>query len=303
MDQWDKVIIVDGHHFLVNSTILATQSSFFEKLFSCGLRETKEINISLHLPQLTKRGFSDWLEEIEHPGSVVLRRENVPEILRVANFTQSHWVIDQCIDGIKTLIGPTNYFEEGKSFEIKVYSLAYLFDIKSLQSLTRRFVMANLAEALKVFEFQNAIGGRELIQILKAEELNVLNEENLFLGIMDWINSDLPARQQFTAGILQLVYLHCVPARILKENLYVEAFMKDATCRDLYIDALHCHAIKEVRETRTQRPRYQRCRTSNKVSVTFKARRSRCYEHEDNTWHVIPAMDGSLSEQKYCKIL
>ncbi|XP_071958740.1 uncharacterized protein [Antedon mediterranea] len=157
--------------------------------------------------------------------------------------------------------------------------------------------MANLAEALRDFESQNAIGGKKLIQILKENDLHVLNEEDLFLGIMDWINADLPARQQFTVGILQLVYLHCVPARILKNNLYVEAFMKDEACRDLYIDALHCHAIKEIRETRPLRPRYQRCTTNNKVLVTFKGTRPLYYETEDNKWHDVPGMDRTPSGQ------
>ncbi|XP_033119642.1 uncharacterized protein LOC117118987 [Anneissia japonica] len=281
----DKIVVVDGNVFSVNSIVLATQSSFFQSMFTSGMIETNERKVVLKDPLINPKGFRDWLAEISSPGSVDLTTGNILDVWKVANFTQSHWVLHRCKCTISALVlSYLNYSTSIKEFVISVYSLAYLFDDKCLQNLTRDFVSDNVSEALHNSEFQNAIGGGKLLEILKARDLLVLSEEELFLGIMDWINFDVIAREPFLVDILKLLYLHEVPAATLKENLYRGKFMMDKQFLELYFSA-----IDETKEIRPRRPAYQRCSLEgHKFLVTFKCKRPMYYEHEEDKWHPLP---------------
>ncbi|XP_033096279.1 uncharacterized protein LOC117100604 [Anneissia japonica] len=119
---------------------------------------------------------------------------------------------------------------------------------------------------------------------------------------MDWINFDVIAREPFLVDILKLVYLHFVPAAVLRQSLYNDdKFMKNKQCLDIYIDALHCHAIEEVKATRPRRPRYQRYSAKeNKFLVTFRYRMPMYYEHEEDKWLPLPGCKYPPGQIKKC---
>ncbi|XP_033119663.1 kelch-like protein 2 [Anneissia japonica] len=284
----DKVIVVGSNEFPVNSTVLGTQSSFFESIFA----KSKATLVSLNHPQINPNGFTLWLEEINSPGSVEFTTKNIIDVWKVAYTTRSQWVLRRCKTTVADLLRSSANDPSMKEFGIMVYSCACLFSDTNLENRTREFITDNIAEALYNNEFQKAVDATKLLEILKMPHLTVTSEEKLFLAIMTWVNFDLSARKTFLADMLKCLYLHVIPAAILKNALYKDEFMKNEECLNVYMDAIHCHAIEEMKATRPRRPRYQRYSTAeNRFLVTFKCESPMYYEQEEDKWHCLPMVE------------
>ena len=85
-----KILLDDGSTFKIHKMLLAMGSSFFEMLFS---RETgkTEYKISMVTFEVMDQ-ILDWM----YCHKMALTEENLPEILKTANYLDCFEVVDQC---------------------------------------------------------------------------------------------------------------------------------------------------------------------------------------------------------------
>jgi len=76
-------------------------------------------------------------------------------------------------------------------------------------------------------------------KLLSRDDLGVENEEDVFHGMMKWIDHDMNRRQNHFSRLLKCVRLTLIAADFIKKNIEPRC---DDECKKLLFQAYRCHA-------------------------------------------------------------
>ena len=123
--------------FPAHRNFLAANSDYFYALFTDGMKETNQEVIELKNEDVSADALRIVLDSI-YSGDMLIRKENVFEVLATANHLQVTSVVQQCCDYLdKELIQ--------RQFDVQTYrqltALADLLGLKNLQEATQRHIL------------------------------------------------------------------------------------------------------------------------------------------------------------------
>jgi kelch-like protein 18 len=93
-----------------------------------------------------------------------------------------------------------------------------------------------------------ALNFNDLMELIQRDELNVLNEENIFEAVMRWVRFDESVRAKLLPEVLSKVRLPLLSPQFLADRVATEELIRSChKCRDLLDEAKDCHLMPERR--------------------------------------------------------
>ncbi|XP_023326536.1 kelch-like protein 34 [Eurytemora carolleeae] len=197
----DVKLIAEGEMFQAHRSLLASCSDYFRAMFSSGLRESFEEEISLH--GVTARGLAVILDYM-YTSRLELDTGCIEEVLDCASQLQMTSVISRCAEFLIDKI----HLETC----VDILSLGETFALTKVRQASLRFISENLAS------FKGSV---ELPRLSLTQFLNLLHsnypvdttEGEILSLAADWLESDLPKRLQWVDQVIDGVRLSEVPGR------------------------------------------------------------------------------------------
>ncbi|XP_070849313.1 kelch-like protein 33 [Chaetodon trifascialis] len=185
----DVILDVDGASFHVHRVILAASSAFFRGMFTCGMRESNQIHVSL--PFLLASEL-EALISCSYSGTLPLSWDCVFEITCMALQLQFQPALSLCLDFMRQKIDASSCLD--------VASFAEAYGISELLEEANDFVLRNFWEVSATAKFQD-LPAEKLLDILQCDGLCVPSELAVFRAVSSWVEAD-PEERLGQAGLL-----------------------------------------------------------------------------------------------------
>eukprot|EP00033_Pygsuia_biforma_P003666 GCRY01004014.1.p1 GENE.GCRY01004014.1~~GCRY01004014.1.p1 ORF type:complete len:512 (+),score=148.00 GCRY01004014.1:245-1780(+) len=222
----DLVLIAGSERFPCHKCILAAQSEWFHAMFTNGMKESTQDEITLEVESNVLRTFLDYL----YSGKIIINSSNVFMVLESSAFFQISKLTEMCEDFLLDTLSPSNL--------IQYYDTAFTFNLPRLLkkchgTLTLRFQV--LQDTPDFF----TINPKQLKALLEDDSLNVASEDVVFNMVCDWVNHDPKERVKYALDLFDAVRLPLVEP-VLLTKIGSQSFARE--CEGLLektLNALH----------------------------------------------------------------
>jgi len=232
----DVTIKVGEESFPAHKVVLASASSYFQAMFTTGLREERENIVELH--DVDSFSVSILLDFI-YTSKIEIISENVQRLLPASNLLQLITVKDACCKFLKKQLDPCN--------ALGILIFAEDHSCYDLVNTTSVFVMKNFLQICQMEEFLSLSFDRMKF-FLSSDSLVVGEEEDTYNAVMKWIKHDLTIRKKHMFELLSCVRLPLLRRDFLMLTVEPEDLIKsDTQCKDLLIEAMKYHLMPEMR--------------------------------------------------------
>ncbi|KAG7495589.1 kelch 33 [Solea senegalensis] len=224
----DVILDADGTLFHVHKVILAANSDYFRGMFTCGMKESLQVCVSL--PFLLASEL-EALIDYSYGGNLLLNWNCVFEITCTAMQLQFQPALSLCLDFMRQEM-------EARSC-LDIASFAEAYGIPALLEEANDFVLRNFWEVSSTEKFQD-LPAEKLMDFLRCDGLCVPSELAVFRAVISWIESDPEKRLDQAGQLMTAVRFPLMTFREFREvraiNLRLECFgNKDV---ELYSSAL-----------------------------------------------------------------
>jgi len=205
--------------------VLAASSDYFDAMFSGSLRESTEKEVRLEDVQGDVVGA---LVQFCYTGRVELSSGNVHEILMASHLMQLGPIVAGCSDYLGRYLQASNC--------LGVLKFAARYELVPLLNLSESYASEHFLEVrslfcrcdcwIKTIQFQVCeneefleLDAEEVAKLISRDDLDVANEEDVFHGVMKWIDHDSERRKKFLAKLLECVRLALISPHFIKEKI------------------------------------------------------------------------------------
>jgi len=226
--------------------VLAASCDYFDAMFSGSFRESTEKEVRLEDVQ---GGILEALVQFCYSGHVEFCSGNVREILMASHLMQLSPIVAGCSDYLGRNLQASNC--------LGVLKFAARYDLEPLLNLCESYASEHFLEVrslfcrcecwIKVIQFQVCdyeefleLDAEEVAQLLSRDDLDVANEEDVFYGIMKWIDHDSESRKKFLAKLLECVKLALISPDFVMEEIEPVC---DDECKELLYQAFRSHSM------------------------------------------------------------
>ena len=170
----DVKIHVKDKTFNCHKLILVAASSYFEAMFSSGMREAISGEITFHDME---PNIMQSILEFVYTGKKFVTEENVTEALEASVLLGIKTVSQMCENLLLQKLNVENCLE--------ILELCYTHNCERLKTEILTFIIPNFVNVMKQNNFQK-LKLNDLIQLIKSDELNVISEEIVVESVLKW---------------------------------------------------------------------------------------------------------------------
>lgn len=161
----DVIINVENHSFRCHRVILSSVSTYFDAMFSSGMRESNTMSITLH--NIDSKLFEDVLQYI-YLDKDIMSAENVGELLQIAYMLQISSLQCKCEEFILKNIDASNC--------LGIWKMGKSHNVDRLIETSYPFILNIFDDVWETDDFLK-LGKDDLESLLCDESLSVSGEE------------------------------------------------------------------------------------------------------------------------------
>ncbi|EDO38065.1 predicted protein [Nematostella vectensis] len=276
----DVVLRIDEQSYAGHRAVLASCSAYFYAMFNGELAESKQKIITMKdiLPD-----YMQVLVEFAYTGRVEITVENVQNLLATASLLQFHEVKDLCCQFLESQLDPSNCLGIRKFTESHGCC-------KFLEVIDK-YVLENFKQVMKSEEYA-LLPSELLVKVISSDDLNIIEEEEVFEAVMNWIRHDLNTRVAKLPSLIRYVRMPLISKHYLLNRIDTDSLIRsNLTCRDLLDEAKNYHLLPDQRARfRSDRMRPRKSMMGTMFAIGGKeagetiSNTTECYSLQTNTW-------------------
>ena len=220
--------------------VLAVASDYFKAMFRCGLEESTSATVQLTIEPEILTSIVDYL----YTGEIELTVDNVESLFKAGDVLQLDTLMVACENFMLKQVQPANC--------VGFSQFAKLYRLDKLQQKASGVIQSEFKTVALQEEFKE-LSCKELIELIKDDDVNVEDEDFVFDAVLDWVRHDLDNRKSSFQTIIEhvrLPYCTSMYLRHIKDThdlftpmcyeYLIEAF-------SFQLDTVHQHAFSSCR--------------------------------------------------------
>ena len=217
----DAVICIPGDEkkFPVHRAVMSSCSDFFRSLFTCGLQETTEREVTIH--GINTKTL-ELLVEFAYTSNVSLSPENIEDVFVAADRFGILGLLDECISFLSTQLSPKNC--------IGFLRFARFYNNKELCEICWKFVTRKFKEIATCSEEFVQLELWEILEIIQDDRLNVVREDDVFDVVMKWVEFYPRNRKQYFKQLLEGVRFPYITEDCFQKKIMQRRELKRTPC-------------------------------------------------------------------------
>ena len=180
----DVLLVVDGEERGAHKVALACASTFFDKMFTCGLKEsqTQESPLRVPLEEITIRTLDNFLELL-YTGRVKATYNDVPPLACAAHLYQVHDILAAVEEALSKQVTLKNFLE--------LWNLGYLLDLHTLYSRVEEFAYEKVEEICNCNEIR-IVRPSLLVKMMHSAATRYPDKRfrGICAGLKSWTDAD-----------------------------------------------------------------------------------------------------------------
>ncbi|KAI5423887.1 Boi protein [Lathyrus oleraceus] len=238
----DYSVVVKVKTLYVNSSLLASKSSFFYKLFFNGMKESKQTNITVRITTSEEVPFMELLKFMYTDSLNVTSLPSMLDVLMAADKFRVASCVRYCI---RVLLNIPMTPESAVLYLELPYSVLMDDVIRRLVVAAKQYLVARYKDITKHQEELMGLPLAGVLALLSSDELQVASEDVVFDFMLKWARTQYPSleerRQILRAKLIPFIRFPYLSCRKLKMFQTCNDFDRDFASR-LVFEALHFKA-------------------------------------------------------------
>lgn len=275
----DVVLEVGTELFHAHKVVLSAASPYFKAMFTGGLKESEMSRVNLQGVCPTAMGRIIYFI---YTGHIRVTEVTVCQLLPAATMLQVPDVIDACCTFLERQLDPSN--------AIGIASFAEQHGCNALNQKANSYIERFFNQVSKEEEFLQ-LADRDLITLIRRDNLNVDRESDVYNAVLSWIKYDQESRCNKLECILYAIRCQYLTPNFIKEQIRkCDVLKRVPACRDYLSKVfkdLTLHKLCPVKE-----------RTPNTNRIIFVAggffKQSldtlEGFNVDDRSWQVLPKL-------------
>ena len=185
----DYILISGDYRFSAHRSVLAATCDYFKTKFESGFSDSESREQGL--PEVGKEIVFEFLT-FAYTGFISLCQESVEDILTLADFLCMKILKDKCSQYLLNNLSAEN------SIWVKVMVNRYSLD--DINSQVVNFMSSRFHQLVLEDDILK-VGVQDLMCMLQDEQLNYIQESDLYDLVLRWIQWDIGQRQRYTRGL------------------------------------------------------------------------------------------------------
>ncbi|XP_062924503.1 kelch repeat and BTB domain-containing protein 12 [Mobula hypostoma] len=203
----DVVLVTQGSRFPCHRVLLATFSPYFKAMFTCGLAECGQREVTLH--DVQPESVATILNYM-YSSDLCLTNSNVQGVATMAYFLQMEAIFLACQKYMLDHMDASNC--------LGVYYFAKQLGAEELSEQASKYLHRHFAEVCLQEEVLD-IEEHQLMPLICSDDLNISREETILDLVLRWVNHDRRSRVGHLVELLKQVRLVLVSPTFLRETL------------------------------------------------------------------------------------
>ena len=208
----DVIVEVKGKEFKAHKAVLAAASPFFLTLLESNMRESNEHLIKVELEEATASIMEDVLKYV-YTGNVSVTEESAHNLIATADYLLLPGLKSLGCDFLKGILATENC--------VFNYYFAERYQCMNLMEECRELIKSNFRAVMKTDDFLN-LDVRYVSKWVSSDDVTVNAEEEVFKGIVKWVNHNKSEREKEFPYLLHQVRLNSVDQDYLVNELVKE---------------------------------------------------------------------------------
>ena len=208
----DVIVEVKGKEFKVHKAVLAAASPFFLTLLESNMRESNEHLIKVELEEATAFIMEDVLKYV-YTGNVSVTEESAHNLIATADYLLLPGLKSLGCDFLKGILATENC--------VFNYYFAERYQCMNLMEECRELIKSNFSAVMETDDFLN-LDVRHVSKWVSSDDITVKAEEEVFKGIVKWVNHNKSEREKEFPHLFHQVRLNSVHQDYLVNELVKE---------------------------------------------------------------------------------
>ena len=208
----DVIVEVKGKEFKAHKAVLAAASPFFLTLLESNMRESNEHLIKVELEEATASIMEDVLKYV-YTGNVSVTEESAHNLIATADYLLLPGLKSLVCDFLKGILATENC--------VFNYYFAERYQCMNLMEECRELIKSNFSAVMETDDFLN-LDVRHVSKWVSSDDITVKAEEEVFKGIVKWVNHNKSEREKEFPYLLHQVRLNSVHQDYLVNELVKE---------------------------------------------------------------------------------
>jgi len=211
----DMTLVAGNVDIQAHKLVLANTSHYFYSMFTGGLKETESSRIVMDdlEPEILT-----ILIEYCYSSKITITQDNVKNLYLTSMMLKFKDVNKACSQFLMNQIKLEN------SFEIKTFAKTH--DDIGLVSKCDSYILEHFGEIMKQEEFLK-INKEDLLVLMARKKIVLENEEQVFNGILSWIDHDRSLRSGFFKDLMEEVRINSLSSEYLVTKIEKEPLIKN----------------------------------------------------------------------------
>ncbi|ESO84234.1 hypothetical protein LOTGIDRAFT_211219 [Lottia gigantea] len=283
----DVILVADVVEISAHKAVLSSCSQYFYAMFTGEMFESKAERITLQ--EIDAKALS-LLVDFVYTSEIHVTEENVQTLLPAANILQLTEVRDACCEFLQAQLHPSNC--------LGIRDFADVHACSELFNYAQTYSEQHFTEVVHYDEFLS-LNENQMKKLISSDRLTVTSEEQVFEGVMSWIQHDIGSRKDIISQLIEHVRLPLMSQDYLVQRVEEEPLVKSNTiCKDFLIEAMKFHLLKADQKVSFKTPRTQPRNPIGLPKVLLmiggqapKAIRSvECYDFQEERWYQLAEM-------------
>ena len=208
----DVIVEVKGKEFKAHKAVLAAASPFFLTLLESNMRESNEHLIKVELEEATASIMEDVLKYV-YTGNVSVTEESAHNLIATADYLLLPGLKSLACDFLKGILATENC--------VFNYYFAERYQCMNLMEECRELIKSNFSAVMETDDFLN-LDVRHVSKWVSSDDITVKAEEEVFKGIVKWVNHNKSEREKEFSHLFHQVRLNSVHQDYLVNELVKE---------------------------------------------------------------------------------
>jgi len=245
----DVTLIVGSTSIKAHKIVLAAATPYFNAMFTNQMLESSLQEVTIQ--ELDAQCIVELVNFI-YGENLIVRTENVQNLLSAASLLQITCVKDACVSFLMKKLHPENC--------LTVRHLADMYSAAELLQAANSFLDKNFVDVSQCNEFLQ-LQFDDLAELIKKDDLNIRSEEQIFEAVLSWVKTDCEGRKGHLPELLKYVRLPLLSPQYLSDRVLSEEIIRsNIVCRDLIDEAKDFMLMPERRKhLKSERTLPRRC--------------------------------------------
>lgn len=227
----DVILIANGEEIHAHKVVLAACSQYFEEMFIGEFSEPE--GEPIYIDEVEGDALIA-LVDFAYTSRIKITNHNVYSVFEAADLLQFIGVKSTCFKFFKQQINKSNC--------IRTWLFAESHNCTELMEASLKYLECNFLEISRGREFVDLDQPDVVARIVALEDLAITSEEQVYEGVLRWLQHDPGKRREHAATVLKNVRFPCMARDYLLHIVDNEALVKeDPDCLQQLIEALQTH--------------------------------------------------------------